>query len=352
MKISALTFSLLRTSTIFLLLISLLAGCATRSKDNPDLEPNPMTAHLEKVRQQLEPLNFQVQSSFSESELEYFRYYGLESDGAEHIFGTFSWSDNLLTAHVFRPKEAKGTAILLHGYCDHSGAWRHLIKDLVQARYTVALYDQPGHGLSEGERASIDDFSEYVSALEEFLRLCRIHLPPPYYLIAHSMGGAVTLDYLLTVRQTNLNKVVLIAPLVHSAYWNLSRVAHGLGIHFSDSIPRAFQQTSSDEEFLEFTEKDPLQPTRVSMKWFSALVEWDKRVVGYEPSLVPIKVLQGTGDTTVDWKFNLEFIKEKFPNADIRLIENGDHHLMNESLPMRAEVISLVLDYLEGDAEQ
>ena len=88
------------------------------------------------------------------------------------------------------------------------------------------------------------------------------------------------------------------------------------------------------------------------MKWFSALVEWDKRVVGYEPSSVPIKVLQGNKDTTVDWKFNLEFIKEKFPNGDIRLIENGDHHLMNESLPMRAEVIGLVLDYLEGDAEQ
>ena len=64
---------------------------------------------------------------------------------------------------------------------------------------------------------------------------------------------------------------------------------------------------------------------------------------------MPIKVLQGTGDTTVDWKFNLSFIMVKFPNADVCLIENGDHHLMNESLPMRAEVISLVLDYLEGE---
>ena len=67
---------------------------------------------------------------------------------------------------------------------------------------------------------------------------------------------------------------------------------------------------------------------------------------------MPIKILLGTGDTTVDWKFNLRFIKVKFPNADIRLIENGDHHLMNESLPIPAEVISLVLDYLEGRAKQ
>ena len=349
MKISTSTFSLLRTSTIFLFLISLVAACATQPKDNLAAESNPIAAHLERVRQELGPLDFHGQPSFSEAELEYFRYYGLEFAGAEHIFGTFNWSNMVLTAHVFRPKEAKGTAVLLHGYCDHSGAWKHLIKDLVQARFAVALYDQPGHGLSEGEPTAIDDFSEYVSALEEFLQLCRIHLPPPYYLIAHSMGGAVTLDYLLTVRQTNLDKVVLIAPLVHSAHWNLSRVAHGLGIHFSESIPRSFQSTSSDEEFLEFTERDPLQPTQVSMKWFSALIEWDKRIVSYEPSSMPIKVLQGTEDTTVDWKFNLKFIKEKFPNADIRLIENGNHHLMNESLPMRGEAINIVLDYLEGE---
>ena len=67
---------------------------------------------------------------------------------------------------------------------------------------------------------------------------------------------------------------------------------------------------------------------------------------------MPIKVLQGNGNTTVDWKFNLKFIKETFPNADISLIENGDHHLMNESLPVRVEVIYLVLDYLEGRAKQ
>jgi hypothetical protein len=34
------------------------------------------------------------------------------------------------------------------------------------------------------------------------------------------------------------------------------------------------------------------------------------------------------------------------------LIENGGHQLMNESLPMRAEVINLMVDYLKGMAKQ
>jgi lysophospholipase len=324
----------------------------TPGKDTRTADSGSITIHIDKVKEDLGPLNFQTPPPFAESTHEYFSYYGLEIDGAEHIFGTFSVSDKILAAHIFKPKESKGTVILLHGYGDHTGVWKHVISIVVKERYTVAVYDHPGHGLSSGARASIDDFSEYVSVLEDFLRIARVHLPGPYHLVAHSMGGAVTLDYLLSVDQPGVEKVVLIAPLVHSSYWHLSRFGHSLGKYVTDSAPRASQNASSDEEYLMLTEKDPLQARQVAMKWFSALVEWNQRILSYGPSTLPIRVIQGTADTAVDWKYNLEFIKEKFPNVDIILIENGGHQLMNESLPMRAEVINLVVDYLKGLAKQ
>jgi lysophospholipase len=182
--------------------------------------------------------------------------------------------------------------------------WKHVVSAVVKARYTVAIYDHPGHGLSSGVRASIDDFSEYVSVLKDFLRIARVHLPGPYHLVAHSMGGAVTLDYLLTVKQPGVEKIVLIAPLVHSSYWHLSRFGHSLGKHVTDSVPRASQNASSDEEYLVLTEKDPLQAREVAMKWFSALVEWNQRILSYEPSTLPIRVIQGTADTAVEGKIS------------------------------------------------
>lgn len=338
---------------IFLLFFGcLLQGCLTSTKDKPVADSNSITTHLDKVKEDLGPLNFQAPEPFSESTQEYFRYYSLEIDGAEHIFGTFNASDKILAAHIFKPKESKGTVILLHGYGDHTGVWRHVISALVKEGYMVAVYDHPGHGLSSGARASIDDFSEYVSALVDFLRIARVHLPEPYHLVAHSMGGAVTLDYLLTVEQPGVEKVILIAPLVHSSYWHLSRFGHSLGKHVTDSVPRVSQNASSDEEYLMLTEKDPLLARRVAMKWFSALIEWNQRILSYEPSTLPIRVIQGTADTAVDWEYNVEFIMEKFPNADIILIENGGHQLMNEPVPMRAEVTNLVVDYLNGIAKQ
>ncbi len=348
MKIHREVLALARILTSLLFLVCLVQGCIIQSKNKEPLDSSPIVSRLKKVKEGMEPLNFKTVSSPSEHELEYFRYYGLDFQGCEHIFGTFSSSDKVLAAHLFKPKLARGTVILLHGYCDHAGVWKHVIKKMLQGRYTVALYDQPGHGLSSGSRAAIDNFSEYVSVLEDFLRLCQMNLPDPYHLAAHSMGGAVALDYLLKVDQPTVDKVALIAPLVHSSYWNISRFGHALGKHFSDSVPRVFQNTSSDKEFLEFTESDPLQARRVPMKWFDALVQWNKRVADCEPSTLPIKVIQGTKDTTVDWKYNMKLIKQKFPNADIVIIENGGHHLINETLPMRTEVIELIADYFEG----
>lgn len=352
MKIHITASGYARILTTLLLFGCLLQGCMTPNKDSVAGDPGSITTHLIKVKKNLGPLNFQTPVEFSESTQEYFSYYGLKIDGAEHIFGTFNASDKILAAHIFKPKESKGTVILLHGYGDHTGVWKHVISAVVKERYTVAVYDHPGHGLSSGARASIDDFSEYVSILKDFLRIARVHLPGPYHLVAHSMGGAVTLDYLLTVKQPGVEKVVLIAPLVHSSYWHLSRFGHSLGKHVTDSVPRASQNASSDAEYLMLTEKDPLQAREVAMKWFSALVEWNQRILSYEPSTLPIRVIQGTADTAVDWKYNVEFIMEKFSNADIILIENGGHQLMNESLPMRAEIINLVVDYLNGLAKQ
>lgn len=53
--------------------------------------------------------------------------------------------------------------------------------------------------------------------------------------------------------------------------------------------------------------------------------------------------------STVDWKYNMEFIKEKFPRAEIFMIEAGGHQRINETLPMRTEVIQIIADYLAGE---
>ncbi|MEB3734885.1 alpha/beta hydrolase [Halopseudomonas pachastrellae] len=48
----------------------------------------------------------------------------------------------------------------------HMGLYRHLIQWGAGAAYAVLAFDLPGHGLSSGERASIDCFLRYQKVLD------------------------------------------------------------------------------------------------------------------------------------------------------------------------------------------
>ena len=56
---------------------------------------------------------------------------------------------------------------------------RRMAEYLLEQGYAVVMFDLPGHGLSEGKRASIDDFSQYGCALSDFLAVIENHVHGP-----------------------------------------------------------------------------------------------------------------------------------------------------------------------------
>jgi lysophospholipase len=306
---------------------------------------------LARLREALTPLDFAKVATDSSATLAYFELYGLDPVGHEHVFGTFRAGSHALAAHAFIPPEPRGTVLVMHGFFDHTGTLSAAIRHLLDRGFAVAAYDQPGHGLSSGPRATIGDFGEYATVLDEFLRLCRVHLPPPYHALAHSTGAAILLTRLLTHDDEDIGHVVLVAPLVHSAQWYLSTRGGQFLQLFVDDVPRVFRKNTGDEQFLDFVRKDPLQPRRASLEWLNELVEWNERIESYAPSERPVTVIQGDADTVVDWQYNLAFIRSKFPNARVEMIEGGRHQLLGEAKALRARVFRIVDQALDGRLE-
>ena len=278
----------------------------------------------------------------------YFAYYGLDFPGVAHFFGVFPAAGEAIAAHVFRPASKRATVIAVHGYYDHVGAWRHAIGYLTARGFTVAIYDQIGHGLSSGERAVIRDFSCYQAAFLEFLSLCRAHLLGPYHLIGHSMGAAVIVDALLR-QAPPVDGVVLLAPLIRSAHWRLSRVVNGLFGLAVDSLPRVFRDNSSDPDFTSFVKHDPLQARVVPLQWFRSLARWYTDIQTAGPSDKHLRIIQGTSDKVVDWRYNLAFLEQRFPGAEINLLAGGGHQLINEAPVLRERVFELISLHLTDD---
>lgn len=308
-----------------------------------------------KIREEMAPIE-DAAGKITDSAKLYFEHYRLDmGPEVRHRFGTFTSRDWTLAAHIYEPAEYRGTVVLLHGYLNHCGQFRHLVRRLLDEGYAVAMYDMPGHGLSTGERAVIEDFSQYSDTVGDFIDVVNRLTHGPYDLIGFSTGGTVATDWMLTRDASRFRRVVLAAPLVHSPGWRSSLTGARFYSNFTDTVPRWPRKNTSDAAYVRFNRRDDVLHCRdVSLKWVMALHAWNDRMADREVCDRPVKVIQGTKDTTVSYKYNLQFIRGKFPAAEVTMIEGGRHELFNEAEGLRREVLDATMAYLnaeESDAD-
>ncbi|WP_416138747.1 alpha/beta hydrolase [Halomonas sp. HK25] len=292
----------------------------------------------------------------------YLGHYGLTPLLAEHVglyVGYVDARDFRLWTQVWSPAEPVGTAFVVHGYFDHLGLYRHLLERLLERRWRVVLWDLPGHGLSSGARASIDDFDDYGSCLHALQQ----HLeeeglaPRPWIGVGQSTGAAIlATDALTRGDDGHWAGLALLAPLVRPWGWNQSSWLHLLVGPFVRSIPRKFRANSTDADFADFLrDGDPLQSDRVAIGWVSAMRRWMPRLLALPPNPVKTLILQGEQDLTVDWEWNLAVLERKFPNAEIHRHPEARHHLVNEAEPIRQSLFDTLdrfIDSLEPTASR
>ncbi len=131
---------------------------------------------------------------------------------------------------------------------------------------------------------------------------------------------------------------ILLAPLVRPAGWRRVQLAHRLLHRFADSVHREFTRNSSDQDFLAFLRRDPLQSRRISVRWVRALQRWLADLPIRDLGVGPALVLQGDVDGTVDWRYNTRAIATLFPGAISEVLPGAGHQLANESLAIRRAI--------------
>ncbi|MBL4584089.1 MAG: alpha/beta hydrolase [Pseudomonadales bacterium] len=285
----------------------------------------------------------------------YFKYYGIDFEnqlvGIGHHFGLFKAAGFDIAAHYFSQPTAtnRGTVFILHGYFDHVGLYKHLIEYCLASGFSVVAYDLPGHGLSSGPRASIESFAQYREVFATCMDIVKKLDEPtqPWHIMAQSTGCAIAMDYLLRLPQNqasmHFDEIFLFAPLVRPVNWRVSSVMHRAGKYFIESQKRTFTQNSNDADFLQFIrEHDPLQPLILPLQWVTALKRWLKEFRRLPQSQLSPVVIQGKADRTVDWQYNIPKIQGKFRQPQIHYLEEGRHHLVNESSPIRDEMFKVV----------
>ena len=230
---------------------------------------------------------------------------------------------------------AKGTAFVCHGYYDHSALYGQVIRYFLDQHINVVLYDQPGHGLSSGDRGDIVDFKKYSSIFEGIINSFTDSLPSPFHVIGQSMGAATIMDFILkkqyTENSTPFKRVILLAPLVKLNFWECNPfflfIAKLIRKTYAD---RTYSPNPENEFFSDFIRyRDPLQFDKTSLQWASAAMQWVKQFNEYPPCNVHVLVIQGKKDSVIDAPYNIEAIKQKF-KARIEYYATAQHNIVND----------------------
>ena len=288
---------------------------------------------------------FQPADGFGET---YRRFFDLDLGQS---FGWFEHDGQRFAWQRFEPAGAvAGSAIVVHGYYDHVGLYGHLIRYLLGRGLRVYAYDQQGHGLSTGPRATIDSFDRYVRILSAFVRANDAALAHPRWAIGQSMGASVILDMLDadddsdapavepdTRRRAEFDHVVLLAPLVRPAAWYTSRATYAIGRHFVDEVQRKFAPNTENPEFSALVRTDPLQARVLPVEWVTAMLNWKQSFEARRPSQQHVVVIQGGRDRTVDAKYNIKVLNRRYP-VTLLPIPEARHHLVNETASIRRQM--------------
>src|SRR5690606_29357733 len=277
-----------------------------------------------------------------------------------HELNYFMSSDGLkiMTEH-WLPKEYKAIVVVVHGYGEHSGRYRHVIRALTDAGYAVFTLDHRGHGQSEGLRAYFDSFDQPVNDLRDYINNIREdHDEERLFILGHSMGALITLAYTLRYPE-GLAGIIVSAPPVN-ADANVSPALVRLGNILTKVIPKQpfvklvpLETLSRDPDVIRAFEKDPLTyKGNMRVRMGTALNDTAKWVrERLEELKLPMLVLYGEDDKLVN-PSGSQLLYEKAASADKTLKSYPElrHEILNE--PEREIVIADIIAWLDARAEK
>ena len=229
--------------------------------------------------------------------------------------------------------EPWATMLLVHGLAEHSGRYEHVGAQLAAAGVGTQAYDQRGFGASGGPRASIDRWSQYHDDLEERLVALRSIAPGrPVVLFGHSLGGLISLGYVLDGR-ARPDLLVLSAPAIGAKVplWqrllvgSLRRVAPGMLL--ANRLDT--NDLSSDADVRERYVSDPLNQHRSTVRFAHAAFGEQRRVAAALDRLsLPTLVVHGGLDRLVPTETSAPL--EGRPGVTRRVYPDTRHELHNE----------------------
>ena len=235
-------------------------------------------------------------------------------------------------------KKPKARVLIIHGISEHSGRHLNTVDALNANGYEAIRFDLRGAGRSGGVRQWVDRFSDYVDDTAEVANWIHRELDPlPFFVLGHSMGGAVAI-YFTAHYQSLMQGLILSAP-AYLAGDSISKLLIAVGkvaVFLTPNlrIPKSSAPTdvSRDPAVVEAYLKDPLACHFNTLRQGNELLKAMKKIPDEITKLsLPILFLHGTSDTIVKMQGSFELVRNVASSDKIlQILPNVFHEPHND----------------------
>ena len=273
-------------------------------------------------------------------------------------------------------------AVISHGGAEHVGRFARLAEMLAKMGGLVVGLDHRGQGLTGGIRGHVEAFEDYASDLRQVILDAAGRLPEdqqpsslPWFLFGHSMGGLISLTYLLEqarapaqegqvalsgkVQALPLRGAIISSPLIEVAV-KVNVIKRWVGqlaakIWPTLSLPTGIPANAicRDPDEVARYERDSRRVGVVSAGWFAAMNRATARVRAEVGTIeLPCLWYVGTGDTICSHEASLA-VYRSIPEPEARgtslhVFDGYYHELHNEPAELRAPVMEVVSEWVRA----
>jgi lysophospholipase len=241
--------------------------------------------------------------------------------------------------HYHARGETRMALVMVHGYSAHCGLYRQIGTAFASSGIAVTQFDCRGHGRSSGRRGHIVDFNEYVDDLAVVVDWARQqNAAKPWALLGHSMGGAISLAFVLDkTRSERPGRLVLAAPWLKLKMKVSApkRAAANVAARVLPTLTMPNGLTAEDISrnplVLAGFDKDPLVHHVATAGWFMAALRAQARIrLQAKELLTPTLLLLAGGDRIVVNEAALALAREAGPIVEVHEYPELFHELFLE----------------------
>lgn len=264
---------------------------------------------------------------------------------------------------VWPAVEPRGTFLMFPGRTEYIEKYGRFAKEITAAGLTMLAVDWRGQGLADRPAHRRDmgyvlNFDEYARDVDAVVGGAEaLGLPKPWYMLGHSMGGAIGLRALhngLDVESAVFSAPmwgIVLSPASRAFAALLSRLSgrFGLDKRFTPTTgpaaPMAFKDNplTHDRETFEYFERQTKERPELalggpSIRWFVEALAETAELMAIPAPKVPAICFLGSRETIVD-PLRIHRRMANWPEGKLVVIDGARHEVLMEKPEYRTQVV-------------